>query len=138
MKSQSLLNQRLEIPRDYIFTKEDAVMSFEQKLKELRLENKMTQKYVAARLNVARSTIAVYETKNRQPSHEKLTALANLFQVSVDYLLDSENTVQLDSSRRDFYASDEKTLLVRYSKLSSKSRKDLMEYISLLELRDKN
>lgn len=54
-------------------------MSFDQKLKALRLENKMTQEYVARKLNVARSTIAGYETKSRQPSHEKLTSLANLF-----------------------------------------------------------
>lgn len=38
-------------------------MSFDQKLKALRLENKMTQEYVARKLNVARSTIAGYETK---------------------------------------------------------------------------
>lgn len=65
-------------------------MSFDQKLKALRLENKMTQEYVARKLNVARSTIAGYETKSRQPSHEKLASLANLFHVSVDYLLDNQ------------------------------------------------
>ena len=65
-------------------------MPFAEKLKTLRIENEMTQDYVAKRLNVARSTIAGYETKNRQPSHEKLTAIAGLFHVSVDYLLDDE------------------------------------------------
>ena len=65
-------------------------MPFAEKLKTLRIENEMTQDYVAKRLNVARSTIAGYETKNRQPSHEKLTAIAGLFHVSVDYLLDAE------------------------------------------------
>ena len=48
-------------------------MPFSEKLKKLREENHYTQKYVAKHLNVARSTIAGYETKNRQPSHEKLT-----------------------------------------------------------------
>ena len=62
-------------------------MPFDKKLKALRQENNMTQKYVARQINVARSTVAGYETKNRQPSHEKLTAMANLFHVSVDYLL---------------------------------------------------
>ena len=46
-------------------------MPFSEKLKKLREENHYTQKYVAKHLNVARSTIAGYETKNRQPSHEK-------------------------------------------------------------------
>ncbi len=113
-------------------------MSFDQKLKKLRLENDMTQKYVAARLNVARSTIAGYETKCRQPSHENLTALANLFHVSIDYLLDAENTIQMNPARKGILDTEERALLVRYSKLSSRSRKDLFEYIHLLELRDRN
>ena len=60
-------------------------MSFANKLKILRTENRMTQQDVADHLNVARSTVAGYETKNRQPSHEKLTTLANLFRVTIDY-----------------------------------------------------
>lgn len=70
-------------------------MSFSKKLKMLRLENEMTQDYVASRLNVARSTIAGYETKNRQPSHEKLAALANLFHVTIDYLLEDDEVIHM-------------------------------------------
>lgn len=110
-------------------------MSFAEKLKRLRLENEMTQEYVAKRLNVARSTIAGYETKNRQPSHEKLTAIANLFHVSVDYLLDDE-FVQITPSQNSTLSDEESALLSRYHRLSSRSRKDLLEYSSFLELRD--
>lgn len=112
-------------------------MPFDEKLKALRLENDMTQKYVAARLNVARSTIAGYETKNRQPSHEKLTALANLFHVSVDYLLDDGNSFELSPSKSPS-GSKPAELLTRYNNLSSDSKKDLFRYIDLLELRDKS
>ena len=69
-------------------------MSLDQKLKSLRIKNKMTQKNVASYLHVARSTIAGYETKNRQPSHEKLTALAELFHVSVDFLINDYDVVE--------------------------------------------
>ena len=110
-------------------------MSFAEKLKRLRLENEMTQEYVAKRLNVARSTIAGYETKNRQPSHEKLTAIANLFHVSVDYLLDDE-FIQITPSQNSTLSDEESALLSRYHRLSPRSRKDLLEYSSLLELRD--
>lgn len=113
-------------------------MSFDKKLKALRLENEMTQKYVAARLNVARSTIAGYETKNRQPSHEKLTALANLFDVTVDYLLEDEETIHLNSSKTHLYSAEERAFLLRYKKLSPRSKKDLLGYLSLLELREKS
>lgn len=108
-------------------------MSFSSKLKALRSENKMTQQYVAERLNVARSTIAGYETKDRQPSHEKLTALANIFHVTVDYLLD-ETSVSLEDAPCNIYADEEKKLIAKYRKLSPESRKKLIEYLRLLEL----
>ena len=66
-----------------LYKRGDDIMAFADKLRTLRLENNMTQEYVAERMNMARSTIAGYETKNRQPSHEKLTAFANLFHVSI-------------------------------------------------------
>lgn len=111
-------------------------MSFDKKLKTLRTENKMTQEYVAHRLNVARSTIAGYETKNRQPSHEKLTSLANLFHVTVDYLLDETDSIETASSQNTFYTDAERTLIAKYRRLSAQSQKSLAEYIQLLELRD--
>lgn len=110
-------------------------MSFSNKLKALRAENNMTQSDVAKHLNVARSTVAGYETKNRQPSHEKLTALANLFHTSVDYLLDDE-IITLDRSQYVINDDSEKDLVFRYRKLSSESRNRLEEYIRLLELSD--
>lgn len=112
-------------------------MSFDKKLKTLRLENEMTQEYVAARLNVARSTIAGYETKNRQPSHEKLAALASLFHVSIDYLVNDNETIQLNTAATVFQSPEERKLIVRYNKLSKKSKEDFLEYLRLLELRDK-
>ena len=66
-------------------------MSLDKKIRTLRLEYHMTQEDLARRLNVSRSTVAGYETKNRQPSHEKLTALAGLFHVSVDYLINDSS-----------------------------------------------
>ena len=76
-------------------------MAFAEKLKALRLENNMTQEYVAQRMSLARSTIAGYETKNRQPSHEKLSAFASLFHVTIDYLLDDEEPtyITMDEAR---------------------------------------
>lgn len=112
-------------------------MSFDKRLKALRLKNKMTQEYVAGRLNVARSTIAGYETKNRQPSHEKLTALANLFHVSIDYLLDGDKTITMTSSQSAVEPVTERNFFDRYRRLSAKSQNDVLEYIHLMELRER-
>lgn len=111
-------------------------MSFDKKLKTLRIESNMTQEYVARRLNVARSTIAGYETKNRQPSHEKLTAIANLFHVTVDYLLDDTDSTAAEPVSVPASDETEQTLLSRYRALSPESRSDLLGYLHLLELRD--
>ncbi len=113
-------------------------MTFDKKLKALRLENDMTQEYVAKRLNVARSTVAGYETKNRQPSHEKLTALAELFHVSVDYLISDSDTFDMNITANPTITEDEEHLLSYYRTLSEKSKDDLLEHCQLLKLRDKN
>lgn len=111
-------------------------MAFAEKLRALRLENNMTQKYIAERLNVARSTIAGYETKNRQPSHEKLTAFAGLFQVTVDYLLDDGSSTCISVDRARTVPDDAQELMVRYLRLSIPSKKDLLKQLDLLEIRD--
>ena len=99
-------------------------MAFAEKLKALRLENNMTQEYVAQRMSLARSTIAGYETKNRQPSHEKLSAFANLFHVTIDYLLDDE-TRNLSDDTQNF--------LIRFRRLPIRSKKELLKVLQNLE-----
>ena len=111
-------------------------MAFAEKLKFLRHKNNLSQDAVAKQMNVARSTIAGYETKNRQPSYEKLVAFSDFFHVSVDYLLDRtySDSISLDESRID--STDAQNLLLRYQRLSARSKEDLMKHLHLLELQD--
>jgi len=57
------------------------------RLKELRELKKLNQADVAAHLQIARATYARYETGEREMTYNSLIALAELFSVSVDYLL---------------------------------------------------
>ena len=68
-------------------------MHFARNLKVLRKKNHLTQDELAKRMNLARSTIAGYETKGRQPAYEILERFAGFFHVSVDYLLTGEESV---------------------------------------------
>ena len=111
-------------------------MAFAEKLKALRHEKNMTQEYVAERMNVARSTIAGYETKNRQPSHEKLSAFANLFHVTIDYLLDDEEPSYITADESRTMPYDAQELLRRFRRLSIRSKKDMLRHLQLLEMRD--
>ena len=110
-------------------------MSLDQKLKLLRAEHHMTQEYVAQCLNVARSTIAGYETKSRQPSHEKLTALAELFHVSIDYLITGLDLPENQPVKESVLDQE---VMMSYKKLSLTSKQDVLKYIRLLELQEKS
>lgn len=67
-------------------------MEFSTRFKQLRDNKGWTQDDVAAMLNSSRSTIAGYESpkKRRIPDVEKLSEIAKLFNVSIDYLLGRE------------------------------------------------
>ena len=108
-------------------------MAFAEKLKALRLENNMTQEYVAQRMSLARSTIAGYETKNRQPSHEKLSAFANLFHVTIDYLLDDEEPTYITVDETRNLSDDTQNFLIRFRRLPIRSKKELLKFLQNLE-----
>ena len=63
---------------------------FGKNLKRLRTNAKLTQQELATKLKVAPSTIGMYESGKRMPDTEILNKLANMFNVSIDYLLGRE------------------------------------------------
>ncbi len=110
-------------------------MSLSIRLKTLRKKNNMTQKDVAKAICVSRSTIGGYETKDRQPSHEKLTALAELFQVSVDYLLSSDSESSDKCSTSDQPSVDQQVFSI-YRCLSSHSKEEALKFMKYLKYCD--
>lgn len=60
---------------------------FSEKVKQLRVESERTQSQVAAYLNIEQSSYAGYESGKRQPRLDTLVKLAELYDVSCDYLL---------------------------------------------------
>lgn len=56
-------------------------------IKNLRIERGITQEQLASLLKVSRSTIGMYETGSREPDFETLEAIANIFNVDMDYLM---------------------------------------------------
>ena len=59
----------------------------QNRIRELRKENKMTMKQLGEIIGVAESTISQYETGKREPDNEMLLRLAEHFGVTVDFLL---------------------------------------------------
>lgn len=65
---------------------------FRIRLKELREENGFhSQQALADKLGLSQSTIGNWEAGRREPDHEMLRKLANLFHVTVDYLIGNVN-----------------------------------------------
>ena len=68
------------------------------RLKELRLEKKLTQQQAADAVGVSRSVISGYETELRLPSLDILVSLARLYGVTTDFLLCVDNRQTVDVS----------------------------------------
>ena len=60
---------------------------FMNRIKELRTARGWTQDELAERLGVSRSRVGMYETGRREPDFETLEAIADLFNVDMNYLL---------------------------------------------------
>ena len=56
-------------------------------IKELRKQKHLTQKDLAKLMHVSQQTIGAWETERAIPGSDTLALLANLFNVSTDYLL---------------------------------------------------
>ncbi len=75
------------------------IYDFGLRLKELREARHLSQKEVAARLNVGRSTISGYERNIITPSVEQLVSMAVLYNTSLDYMMGLEK-------RKYFFVDD--------------------------------
>lgn len=61
------------------------------RLKELRKSRNISQVKLAMDLNMNQNTISRYETGEREADYATLIALADYFDVSIDYLLERTN-----------------------------------------------
>lgn len=63
-------------------------MKVYRRLRDLREDADMTQKQVGDAINIPQRTYSYYETGGRMIPPDVLCALADLYHVSVDYLLE--------------------------------------------------
>ena len=94
---------------------------FNEKLKNLREHQELSQAEVSARLGMPKSTYSRYETGASEPNLKTLKALANFYDVSIDYLLENNNII---SDREDVVDFNQFVMSGRYtinSKFPTKS-----------------
>lgn len=96
-----------------------------ERLTKLREKNKLTQTDVARVLGVSSALISAYEKNERNPSIDRLIALADIYHTSTDYILG--RTIQNNDS-----------LLLDISHLSERQIRILRELVDDMRIRAEN
>lgn len=78
--------------------------TFKDMLKYLRNRDHLSQSELADKLGVAKSTISMYEVGKREPDFETLEAIADLFNVDMNFLLGKSG-----SENDNYYYLNEET-----------------------------
>lgn len=104
------------------------------KLKKLREKRDLLQKDLSKDLNIATSTIGMYEQGRREPDNTTLKKIANYFDVSTDYLLDntkplSKNEEQLKEKEILKKLLIENGYMKKNEDLSDQELKNLIEFV---------
>ena len=92
-------------------------MTLGEKIKEARKQCGLSQEQLAEKMAVSRSAVAKWEANNGFPDVENLKALAQLLNVSVDYLLDDGEVIDEVAMCEPYNLSD-------YGKGIKKKKKD--------------
>lgn len=87
-------------------------------IQSLRKKHRMSQKELGDKLGIGVSTVSVWESSKRSPSVENLMSIAELFGVSVDYILYGKKD-NLDISK------DEIALINLYGQLSDNEKSEV-------------
>lgn len=71
-------------------------MNFSERLVELRKTHNLTQKQLASNVGMSELGIQRYEYGTREPSYKYLIAIAEHFDVSIDYLVGRTNNPKIN------------------------------------------
>jgi transcriptional regulator with XRE-family HTH domain len=99
-----------------------------EKIKKLRFDKKWSQDQLAEKVGVGRQYISRYETGKISPNAENLQKLAEVFGVSIDYLLNDKETKNLAS-----VGIKDKNLLNLFAEVEKMDESDQLTIRNLLE-----
>lgn len=97
------------------------------RLKHLREKNGFTLEYVATCLNTTKTSIARYEKNDREPKSEMISSLADLYNVSTDYLLGRDS--DLDIKNEVEYSEDVLEAAELFGELNEKQKEVILKII---------
>ncbi len=99
------------------------------RIKELRIENGLSQKQLATNIETTQSNIARWENEINEPSASQLIKLSDFFGCSIDFLVGREDDFGNDlKDNRNFLQDKELPAFIKqYKKLSPTAKKIILE-----------
>lgn len=99
--------------------------NFNENLKAVRERKGLSQKDIAERIGVAKSTYSLYESGNREPNVQNIKKIADVLSVSADELLgiDEEPHTIAAHFDGDEYTEDEINKIKEFAAFVKSSRK---------------
>jgi len=105
-------------------------MSFAKRLSELREEHDIKQSKLAEMLSLKPSAVSKYETELTHPGIPTIIKIAEIFNVSVDYLL-GVSSIKNPYTKENF-TPIECEIITRYRKLSKENKIRIDERINAM------
>lgn len=76
------------------------------RIAEMREKKGWTQEELSAAIGISRASLSHYEKDRRKPNLETLTRLADIFHVSIDYIIGRRNTPRSESESTGLHHKD--------------------------------
>lgn len=105
--------------------------TFSERLKKLRTERDYSQQYLADRLGISKSSINMYERGEREPGFETLEAIADFFNVDMNYLLGKSTAPGSDVSSHYDHDPDIRRIERARKNMSDKDKERMMSLLTL-------
>ena len=84
---------------------------FGERLRTLRLAHSMTQQTLAELLCSERTTILGWELKDKEPDYQFVVDIADIFDVSIDYLFGRDDFIEKSRKREMSIENDNEDVL---------------------------
>lgn len=106
--------------------------TFGERIAKLRTNRNLSQSEIAKRINVAKSTLAMYETNKREPSFEITQRIADFYNVTVDYLL-TGRTDDPSPTAGPSIPPEANVFFYEWDKLSDEDKEKALAHIKFLQ-----
>lgn len=98
------------------------------RIKNLREARKFTMQELADRVGVSRSMISYYESNKKKPSFDTVEKLANVLDVSTDYLYGKTEAFDSNATTNE----NVKEFLSKFEKLDKKQQEKILKILDTL------